>query len=132
MRSCEVRQPHVLALALGLLMAPAARAEPPAVVQQGIDHSIRYVGDCSCEFRRNDLYGVVAVLLASRVDLWRWRVMIVLAAIAMVSLVALARMYLGAHYLSDVLAAFAEAVAWLSLWLTGIHTYWEHRFPQQG
>jgi len=46
--------------------------------------------------------------------------------------VALARMYLGAHYLSDVLAAFAEAVAWLSLWLTGIHTYWEHRFPQQG
>lgn len=77
------------------------------------------------------LYGVVAALLLSRINVWRWRVVIVLAAIAMVALVALARMYLGAHYLSDVLAAFAEAVAWLTLCLTGIRTYWESRFPRQ-
>lgn len=74
------------------------------------------------------LYGVVAALLVSRIGAWGWRVMIVLAAIALVALVALTRVYLGVHYLSDVLAAFAEGVAWLMLCLTGIHTYWAHRF----
>jgi undecaprenyl-diphosphatase len=42
-------------------------------------------------------------------------------------LVALSRVYLGVHYLSDVLAAFAEAVAWLSLCLMGVHTWWRQR-----
>ena len=45
----------------------------------------------------------------------------------MVALVALTRVYLGVHYLSDVLAAFAEGVAWLTLCLTGLRTYWAHR-----
>jgi len=55
----------------------------------------------------------------------------VLAAFVMVLLVSFSRVYLGAHYLSDVLAAFAEGVTWLTLCLTGIHTYWEHRFSKQ-
>jgi hypothetical protein len=46
----------VLALALGLVMATVARAEPPAIVQQEINHLIRHVGDSGCEFRRNDLW----------------------------------------------------------------------------
>ena len=75
-------------------------------------------------------YGVVAAMLVSRIKAWRWRVSIALAAITMVALVALSRMYLGAHYLSDVLAAFAEGVAWLTLCLTGIHAYWAHRFSR--
>lgn len=73
------------------------------------------------------LYGVVAAMLLAQVATWRWRVMIVLVALAMVVLVALTRLYLGVHYLSDVLAAFAEGVAWLALCLTGVHTYWNHR-----
>lgn len=72
-------------------------------------------------------YGVLAAMLVSKTSLWRRRVMIVLAAIAMVALVALTRVYLGVHYLSDVLAAMAEGVAWLALCLTGVHTFWEHR-----
>ena len=40
-------------LALGLALAPPARAEPPAIVQQEIDHLIRYFGESGCEFRRN-------------------------------------------------------------------------------
>ncbi len=72
-------------------------------------------------------YGVMAVMVISRTAAWRWRVMAVLAAITMVALVALTRVYLGVHYLSDVLAAFAEGVAWLTLCLIGLHTYWEHR-----
>lgn len=73
------------------------------------------------------LYGVVAALLISKIKAWRWRVAIAFAALTMVTLVALSRVYLGAHYPSDVLAAFAEGVAWLALCLTGIHAYWAHR-----
>lgn len=73
------------------------------------------------------LYGVLAGMLLARIEAWRWRVMIVLVALAMVVLVAITRLYLGVHYLSDVLAAFAEGVAWLALCLTGVHTYWNHR-----
>lgn len=72
-------------------------------------------------------YGVVAAYLISKVRPWRSRVAIVLCAFAFVLLTALSRVYLGVHYLSDVLAGMAEAVAWLSLCLTGIHTYWMHR-----
>jgi membrane-associated phospholipid phosphatase len=76
-------------------------------------------------------YGVLAALLVARVAKWRWRLLIVLTALAMVLLVALTRLYLGVHYLSDVLAAFAEAVAWLALCLTGLHTYWQHARSRQ-
>lgn len=72
-------------------------------------------------------YGVLAAMLVAQMQAWRWRVMVVLTAFAMVLLVALTRLYLGVHYLSDVLAAFAEGVAWLALCLTGMNTYWQHR-----
>ena len=72
------------------------------------------------------LYGLLAALLVTKVSAWRWRALIVLAAIALVLLVALTRVYLGVHYLSDVLAAFAEGVAWLALCLTGLNSYWQH------
>lgn len=73
------------------------------------------------------VYGFLAALLVARIPAWRWRVMIVLLAFAMVVLVALTRVYLGVHYLSDVLAAFAEGLAWLTLCFTGVNTFWRHR-----
>ena len=69
-------------------------------------------------------YGFLAAMVIAQIESWRWRVMIVLGAIAVVVLVALTRMYLGVHYLSDVLAAFAEGIAWLALCLTGMNTFW--------
>lgn len=72
-------------------------------------------------------YGVLAALLIAKASEWRWRVLILLVAIVLVALVALTRMYLVVHYLSDVMAAFAQALAWLALCLTGIHTWWEYR-----
>ena len=47
--------------------------------------------------------------------------------IALVFLVALSRMYLGAHYLSDVLGAMAAGMAWLALCLTTVETLRRHR-----
>ena len=72
-------------------------------------------------------YGMLGTMLVSKIHIWRSRVLIVFAVITLVALVALSRVYLGVHYLSDVLAAFAEALAWLSLCLMGTHTYWQHR-----
>lgn len=68
-------------------------------------------------------YGFLAALLASRCAQWRYRLMLVLAALALIALVALSRMYLGAHYLSDVLAAFAEGAAWLT-WCLMVTRSW--------
>ena len=51
----------------------------------------------------------------------------VVAAFAMVALVALTRMYLGAHYFSDVVGAFAAALGWLAIALTGVHVYRQAR-----
>ena len=72
-------------------------------------------------------YGVMAVMVISRTAASRWRVVAVLDAITMVALVALTRVCLGVHCLSDVLAGSAEGVAWLMLCLIELHTYWEHR-----
>lgn len=69
-------------------------------------------------------YGVLAALFVSRTRNQQWRAAIVLAAGAMVTLVALTRLYLGVHYLSDVLAAFAEGIAWLAICLTSIQAWW--------
>jgi membrane-associated phospholipid phosphatase len=68
-------------------------------------------------------YGFLAALLASRCARWRHRMLLVLAASVLIALVALSRMYLGAHYLSDVLAAFAEGAAWLT-WCLMVSRSW--------
>jgi len=61
------------------------------------------------------LYGLLAAYVAHRVDRWQWRLFSVLACGAVVVLVAFSRLYLGAHYLSDVLAGISEGLAWLAL-----------------
>lgn len=68
-------------------------------------------------------YGAVAIMFMAAVDDWRKRAFIICAALTMVSLVAVSRLYLGVHYLSDTLAAFTEACAWLSLCVLGGQRY---------
>lgn len=64
------------------------------------------------------LYGVIGAYLVCRTRHWGARAAIALGAAAMVALVGLSRMYLGAHYLSDVLAAMAESAGWLAVCIT--------------
>lgn len=75
------------------------------------------------------LYGVLAAYLISRLKPLHWHIAIatVTLALMMVALVGLSRMYLGVHYLSDVLAAAAEGIAWLALCLTAAISWRKHR-----
>ena len=66
-------------------------------------------------------YGVLAAFLVSRFYDWRKRAACVVAAVIAMVLVAFSRMYLGAHYLSDVLAAACSSTAWLVLCLSVVH-----------
>lgn len=66
-------------------------------------------------------YGFVAALLISRTHSLARQIAAVIGALLMITLVAASRMYLGAHFFSDVLAAFFESLAWLGLCLVGIH-----------
>ena len=66
-------------------------------------------------------YGVLAAFLVSRFHQPWMRLACVAGAIAAVALVAFSRMYLGAHYLSDVLAAVCSSTAWLVLCLASVH-----------
>jgi membrane protein DedA with SNARE-associated domain/membrane-associated phospholipid phosphatase len=73
------------------------------------------------------LYGLLAAFAVASLRSWRWRIRSVLVAIVLVLLVAFSRMYLGAHYLSDVLGAIAAGIAWLALCLTAVDTYRRYR-----
>lgn len=72
-------------------------------------------------------YGLLACYLVRRVHAWPARAAIVAACVLMVMLVALSRMYLGVHYLSDVLAASAEGAAWLAICITAVSTLHRRR-----
>jgi membrane-associated phospholipid phosphatase len=61
------------------------------------------------------VYGAVAVVLVRTAKTTRARVGIVLGAAALVLAIAFSRVYLGAHYLSDVLAGLSLGIAWLTV-----------------
>lgn len=65
-------------------------------------------------------YGTLCALLVSRAPEWRWRLPGIVAGIGLIVLVGFSRIYLGAHYLSDVMAAIAEGVAWLTSCLLAV------------
>lgn len=68
------------------------------------------------------LYGLVACWLVMNYRGIGARMAIVAGAVLMVALVGTSRMYLGVHYLSDVLAASAEASCWLAICITAVST----------
>jgi membrane-associated phospholipid phosphatase len=73
------------------------------------------------------IYGFMAIYLMLRIASWPARFFIAIMTISLVFLVALSRMYLGAHYLSDVLAAMAAGIAWVAFCLTAVETLRRHR-----
>ena len=67
-------------------------------------------------------YGLVASYVMIARKGWRVRLGTAAACTVMVLLVAFSRVYLGAHYLSDVLAGMAGSAAWLTICITAIST----------
>ena len=59
------------------------------------------------------VYGMLAALAAATTPRWSRKVAAWAAAVVVVGLVGLSRLYLGAHWLTDVLAGFALGAAWL-------------------
>lgn len=74
-------------------------------------------------------YGLGVVWVFGQTRALHWRVLAVTAAALAIVLVALSRMYLGVHYLSDVSAAFAEGVAWVALCLSALAAFWRKAGP---
>jgi undecaprenyl-diphosphatase len=64
------------------------------------------------------LYGGIAALVLTATRAW-WRWLVLAAAVVVVAVVAVARLYRGAHFPTDVLGSVAFAVPWLLvvLWL---------------
>ncbi|MFD2365923.1 phosphatase PAP2 family protein [Pseudoduganella sp. GCM10020061] len=67
-------------------------------------------------------YGFLVAYLVRSTARKRWWALGAALAGLMVLLVAASRVYLGAHYLSDVLAAIAEGWMWLTICITAIST----------
>jgi membrane protein DedA with SNARE-associated domain/membrane-associated phospholipid phosphatase len=78
------------------------------------------------------LCGVLAYFAVITLKGWRWRVRAVLSACVMILLVGFSRVYLGAHFLSDVLGAAAAGLAWLAFCLTAVDTLRRYRKHRAG
>lgn len=66
-------------------------------------------------------YGSLCLLVLAHSRNQGARVAAVAGALAMVALVCFSRLYLGAHYLSDVLASVCVGVVWLAAWTVLAH-----------
>lgn len=67
-------------------------------------------------------YGLLSLFIAVSIRNWRLRPPAFWIAALFVALIGLSRIYLGAHYLTDVLGAIAVGVAWLAFCWTGVET----------
>jgi membrane-associated phospholipid phosphatase len=67
-------------------------------------------------------YGAVAIFVAQSVRTWQLRVLTFCTAVVLVVLIGISRIYLGAHFLTDVLGAIAVGLAWLAFCWTGVET----------
>jgi membrane-associated phospholipid phosphatase len=61
------------------------------------------------------VYGSIALLLARQVERPAWRALLFAGTAVLVLAIGFSRLYLGVHFLSDVLAGYAAGTAWLAL-----------------
>ena len=77
-------------------------------------------------------YGSMTVLVATHVKTRCWQMLAPAPALLAIVLIGLSRVYLGAHYVSDVTAAAAAGLAWLALCLTVVEIIRRRRTGRLG
>lgn len=77
------------------------------------------------------LYGLLAVYAVRHLRQRRPRLLVASVAGVLIVLVSFSRLYLGVHYLSDVLGGMAAGVAWLTLCLTAVEAVRRQRRARQ-
>jgi membrane-associated phospholipid phosphatase len=73
------------------------------------------------------LYGVLAAVMVWTATNRRWRLTAIVVASIMIALISFSRIYLGVHYLSDVVAGMLSGVVWVILCLLGVAAYRRYR-----
>jgi undecaprenyl-diphosphatase len=87
------------------------RPRPPA--EQAVDTFVRFAFPSGHVMYATVICGAVALLLVASSSRHGWRTLILATAMLIVALVGLSRMYLGAHWLTDVLGGMILGTAWL-------------------
>lgn len=96
------------------------RARPPA--GQAVGHWSGYAFPSGHTTKATAVYGMLAALLAATTPRWGRKVAVWTAAVVLAGLVGLSRLYLGAHWLTDVLGGLALGGAWLLVVLAATRT----------
>jgi undecaprenyl-diphosphatase len=66
------------------------------------------------------LYGMLAVIVSAHIRDWRLRALVIVSASCLVAMICFSRIYLGVHYLSDVVAGFLAGLVWLGACLAAV------------
>jgi len=95
-----------------------------------------FIHDASFSFPSGHAMGSLigfAMLAYALITFWppahRHRSLVVVAAVILVLLVGSSRIYLGVHYLSDVVAGFAAGIVWTTACVTGIEVASGRKHP---
>jgi membrane protein DedA with SNARE-associated domain/membrane-associated phospholipid phosphatase len=92
------------------------RPRPP--VTQAIGRVVGYAFPSGHATRSMAVYGMLVALLAAVMSRWERKVALWATAVIVVGLIGLSRLYLGDHWLTDVLGGYALGAAWLFTLLT--------------
>jgi undecaprenyl-diphosphatase len=111
---------HVLVQSIKFLMA-----RPRPVLQEVIATAEGFAFPSGHSAQAVAVYGTLAYLACRRPLRWRHRVHASTVAVVLILLIGFSRLYLGVHWLTDVVGGFVLAGLWLAVVLTGANAIGE-------